>query len=171
MKTIIIVFMSMITTVFYAQTADEVELANRKNSLVLSAIPSLAGKDYFILEVVPTNISVISKINNNYIYYNIEIGGLGETTIAYAKPVSYKPILDKIFINFVSKAGVKRYFSEISPSGEGVSNLTYFAIYKNGVKTFDLFLPLFQNSSIESPIDDETLVFLYVDVFVYPDKL
>ncbi|MEL1242233.1 hypothetical protein [Flavobacterium flavipallidum] len=172
MKIIIIVIMSMITTVFYAQTAEELEYFNAENSLVLSTIPSLAGKDYFILDAKESYIAVISKINNNYTYYNLEIGRLSGATIVATKAVSYKPVLDKIFTNFVPKAGVKRYLSDYGISlNQHVLGVIYFAIYKNGIKTFDYCLPgILQSNSKESPIEDEIFGYL-VDVMVDQGKL
>ncbi|MEL1242231.1 hypothetical protein [Flavobacterium flavipallidum] len=173
MKTIIIILTSMITTMFYAQNQEEIELYDSfNNNTVLSAIPSLAGKDYFILGAKAGQIAVISKIDNNYTYYNIEIGGLGETTIVATKAVSYKPVLDKIFTNFVPKAGVKRYLSDYGISlDEHILGVIYFAIYKNGTKIFDYCLPgILQSNSKESPIEDEVFGYL-VDVMVDQGKL
>ncbi|MEL1242230.1 hypothetical protein [Flavobacterium flavipallidum] len=48
MKTIIILFMSILTTTFYAQTAEELEYFNAENSFVLSIIPSLAARLFVI---------------------------------------------------------------------------------------------------------------------------
>lgn len=175
MKTIIFILISMITTVFYAQTPEELESFNYENNIVLSTIPSLAGKDYFILDGIEGHISVISKINDNYTYYNLELKRVGGgATIIYAKAISFNPVLNKIFTNFVPKTGVKRYLSDYGYvyGRDHILGIIYFAIYKNGVKTFDYCLPaLLESNSKESPIDDETLVFLYVNVLVNPGKL
>jgi hypothetical protein len=174
MKIIIIIFMSMITTIFYAQSAEELESFNNvNNNDVLGAIPSLAGKDYFIWEAIEGQIAVISKINSIYTYYNLQLGRLSGATIVNTKTLNYKPVLDKIFTNFVPKAGVKRYLSDYGlGSNEHILGTVYFAIYKNGVKTFDYCLPqLLQSNSKESPIDEEILTFLLVDLLVNLDKL
>ncbi|MEL1242232.1 hypothetical protein [Flavobacterium flavipallidum] len=174
MKTIIIILMSMITTVFYAQTADEIELGNRINNIVLNNIPSLTGKDYFIFDAIEGQIYVISKIDNNYTYYNLQLGSRvtdGDKIIA-TKTVSYKPVLDKIFTNFVPKAGVKRYLSEYGNllSDDSFGSF-YIAIYKNGIKTFDTSVLSIRITNRESPIDDEILEFFYYYLIANPDQL
>lgn len=138
MKTIIIVLTCMITSVFYAQSPEEIELGNRINNIVLSTIPSLAGKDYFISNAIEGQIAVISKINNSYTYYNLEIGRLSEVKIIDVKTVSYKSVFDKIFSNFTPKAGVKKYLSEYDNLlSDNAFGTFYIAIYKNGIKTYD----------------------------------
>lgn len=168
MKTILIILTSMITTVFYAQTAEEIELGNSINNIVLNNIPSLTGKDYFIFDAIEGQIAVISKIDNNYTYYNLQLGDRvtdGDKIIA-TKTVSYKPVLDKIFINFVPKAGVKRYLSEYDNLlSDDRFGAFYIAIYKNGIKTFDTSVLSIRITNRESPIDDEIFAFL-VDVMV-----
>jgi hypothetical protein len=164
--------MSILTTSFYAQSADEIESFDRANKTVLSAIPDLVGKDYFIWEVKVGQMTVISKINNNYTYYNLELGrteAAGDKIID-TRNVSYNSLLNKIFTNFVPKAGVKKFRSEY-PS-ESLQLTYYFAIYKNGIKTFETCLPhAVKGVLIESPIDDETLNFLYDKVLINPHKL
>ncbi|MFH6991775.1 hypothetical protein [Flavobacterium sp. FlaQc-48] len=164
--------MSMITSMFYAQSTDEIESFDRANKTVLSAIPHLMGKDYFIWEGKVGQMTVISKINNIYTYYNLELGrteAAGDKIID-TRTINYNPVLDKIFTTFVPKAGVTKYQS-VYPR-EFLQLTYYFAIYKNGVKTFDTCFPHTVNGVyIESPIDDETLDFLYDNVLVNPDKL
>ncbi len=165
--------MSMITSVFYAQSAEDVELANRINNLVKSHIPYLVGKDYFILSTNSTDTFIVSKISNSYTYYKLSLKESPGAEIT-SKIISTIPILDKIFTNFVPKTGVKRYVSEYGHNvlKDYILFKTYFAIYKNGVKTFDTCLPPYlDDKRIESPIDEEILTFLYVNVLLNPDKL
>lgn len=175
MKTLIIVLTCMITSVFYPQSQEELELGNRINNIVLSAIPGLVGKDYFILDLRESNIYVISKIDNNYTYYDIKLQHLAsDNRTVSTKVVSYKPALDKIFVNFVPKPGVKKYLSEYNRQDYDYSipQKLYFTIYKNGVKTFDTYLPSYlDNNPIESPIDNEVLEFLYYYLVTNPDQL
>ncbi|HEY6143380.1 MAG TPA: hypothetical protein VIV55_08095 [Flavobacterium sp.] len=172
MKAIIIV-MSLITSVFYAQNSDEIELANRINNLVTTNIPNLAGKNYFIFDATETDTFIISKINNNYTYYKLHINR-GPGVQISSRVISFHPVIDKIFTNFTPKTGVKKYLSEYERKdfNYSVPPKIYFAIYKNGVKTFDYYLPShLDNNPIESPIDNETLSFLYEYLLVNPDKL
>jgi hypothetical protein len=173
MKTIVIIVLSLIANVFYAQSTDEIEsFKHLNNDIVINTIPSLAGKEYFIWDVKPKNVIVISKINNNYTYYDIEIGHneLVNHKVIDTKTLSYIPIFDKIFTNFVPKVGVKRYVSEYPR--ESMQITYYFAIFKNGVKTFETCLPYKVNGILtESSIDDEILNFLYIDLFFNLDKL
>jgi len=164
--------MSLITNVFYAQSTEEIESHNIENNIVTTNIPSLVGKDYFIFDATQSDIFIISKINNNYTYYKLHINRDPGVTIT-SKPISANPILDKIFTNFVPKAGVKKYLSDYGHSlKEYILGKAYFAIYKNGVKTFDTCLPPYlDDKRIESPIDEEILTFLYVNVLLNPDKL
>ncbi|WP_163408877.1 hypothetical protein [Flavobacterium ajazii] len=175
MKTKIIILISMITNVFYAQSLEESQSFNNENNIILNTIPSLAGKEYFILDGIGGNIAVVSKVNNNYTYYNIKLNRAGGgATIVNNKSIAFKPILDKIFINFVPKAGVKRYISEYGHNGltEHILGTIYFAIYKNGVKTFDYCLPSYLDEIVvEKPIDNDILEFLYVNVLINPDNL
>ncbi|OOV19888.1 hypothetical protein [Flavobacterium sp. LM4] len=174
MKTTIILLISMITTVFYAQSSEELQSFNNVNNLVLSTIPNLTGKEYFIWEGKVGYVVVISKINNNYTYYNLELGRLSGATIKTTKSINYKPVLNKIFINFAPKPSVKRYISEYGHNGltEHILGIDYFAIYKNGVKTFDYCLPSYLDDVVvEKPIDNDILEFLYVNVLINPDNL
>jgi hypothetical protein len=175
MKTIVIVLVSMITTVFYAQGSEELQSFNNENNIILNAIPSLAGKEYFILDGIEGHIVVISKINGNYTYYNLELKRAGGgATIVNTKSVSFKPVLDKIFTNFIPKSGVKRYISDYGHNAltEHILGTIYFAIYKDGVKTFDYCLPSYLDDNlIELPVDNDILEFLYVNVLINPDNL
>ncbi|MBD0726694.1 hypothetical protein B6A10_16100 [Flavobacterium sp. L1I52] len=175
MKKIIILLMSLTTTVFYAQSTEDIELANRINNLVLTNISNLAGKDYMIFETGPIFTTVIGKINNTYEYYLINIDGAGgQVEIKTSKTINPNPVLDKIFSNFSPKPNVKRYVSEYGYNVLKTHILfkTYFGLYKNGIRTFDTCLPaVLDDNRIESPIDDETLTFLYHYLVVHPDQL
>ncbi|MFH6991777.1 hypothetical protein [Flavobacterium sp. FlaQc-48] len=175
MKTIIILFMSILTTSFYAQSPEDIELATRINNIAINNISHLAGNDYFIFAMDTRFKTVISKINNTYTYYLLDMYGTGgNVEIKTSKIINSNPILDKIFTNFVPKPNVKRYVSDYGYNVFKTYILftTYFAIYINGVKTFDTCLPgKLDGNVIESPIDDETLDFLYDNVLVNPDKL
>jgi hypothetical protein len=165
-KAIIILLISMMTSVFYAQNTDEINRANISNDLVRTMIPSLIGKDYFIYEGGSEITHVVSKTDNVYTYYRIQIDGtgLGTDVIKDTKTLKPHPILEKIFTNFVPKAGIKRYSSEYTQIPYSPFS-TYFAIYKNGVKSFDTYLV--SGSTIESPIPDEIHVFLFADLSGY----
>ncbi|MFH6991774.1 hypothetical protein [Flavobacterium sp. FlaQc-48] len=174
MKTITLILMSLITNVFYAQSTDEIEFSSRVNSFVTNNISSLQGKDYFILQAIEGQIAVISRINGIYTYYNLQLGSneADVDKIIDTRTVSYKPVLDKIFINFVPKVGVKKYLSEYGPvSYRDSFGAFYIAIYKNGVKTFDTTALSKLKTDRESPIDDEILNFIYDYLVVNPDKL
>jgi hypothetical protein len=175
MKKIIIILMSLIANVFYAQSTDEVELAKIVNNIVTTSIPNLSGKDYFVLTGKEGYFRVVSKTNDNYTYYNIELGRTDTDVnkVIETKALSYIPIFDKIFTNFVPKSGVKRYLSDYGQNviKEYIVGRIYFAIYNNGVKTFDTSVLSFYENNKESPIYDEILKFLLVDVLVYPEKL
>lgn len=167
--------MSLITTVFYAQSTEDIELANRINNLVLTNISNLALKDYIIFKTDPRFTTIISKTNNTYEYYLIDLYGAGQHgEIKTSKTINSKPVLDKIFSNLLPKPNVKRYVSEYGYNVLKTHILfkTYFALYKNGIKTFDTCLPaVLDGNRIESPIDDETLDFLYYYLAVHPDEL
>jgi hypothetical protein len=168
MKTIIIALMSMITTMIYAQSSDEIEVANSINNLVTTNIPDLIGKDYCIFDATDADKFIISKINNSYTSYMLHINR-GPGVQITSKAIPFNPILDKIFTNFAPKADVKRYLSDYGHNTkEHILSSVYFSIYKNGVKTFDYFLsPSLDNNSIECPIDEEILSFLYISTIPY----
>lgn len=173
MKTLITIIISMISAIFYAQSSNEIELANRINNLVTNNIPDLAGKDYFILDASETDKFIISKIANNYTYYKLHINR-GSGIEITKKGINSRPILDKIFTDFTPVYMAKKYLSEYGYDvfKEYMIGIQYFAIYKNGVKTFDTCLPSsLDNNRIESPIDVETLSFLYTYLVAFPDRL
>jgi hypothetical protein len=172
MKKVIIILISMITNVFYAQSNDEIQSFDSINKEILNTIPSLVGKEYFAFNAIQGNVLVISKVSNNYTYYNIEIGRTEATgnKIINTKILSYNPVFDKIFTTFVPKAGAKRYLSDYGPVTYTDSFGAFdFLIYKNGVRTFDTSaLPKLATDKV-SPVDEEILNFIY-NVIVNIDK-
>ncbi|MEL1242236.1 hypothetical protein [Flavobacterium flavipallidum] len=174
MKTLIIGLTCLITSVFYAQSQEELEFRNRINNIVLNTVPSLIGKDYFILDAIEGHVAAISKINDNYIYYNIKLQHVAtDVRTVTTKTIIYRPVFDKIFTNFTPKVGVKKYLSEYvrEDYNYSIPGELYFAIYKNGVNTFDTCLPpSLDNKPIESPIEDEVLDFFYY-LIVNPNQL
>ena len=133
--------MSMITTMIYAQSSDEIEVANSINNLVTTNIPDLIGKDYCIFDATDADKFIISKINNSYTSYMLHINR-GPGVQITSKAIPFNPILDKIFTNFAPKADVKRYLSDYGHNTkEHILSSVYFSIYKNGVKTLTVRSP------------------------------
>jgi hypothetical protein len=166
--------MSLITNMFYGQNSIEIQASDYLNNILLKTIPSLVGKDYFFSTAIPGKLAVICKIDNNYTYYDVELGRneAAGNKIVKTRSVTYKPVLDKIFTNFVPKAGVKRYLSDYGDLLYMDSfGAFYIAIYKNGVKTFGSNTLSKTVTNRESPIDEDISNFILINLHVFPDKL
>ncbi len=167
----VILLVSMMTSVFYAQNSS-IERIQSLNNFVKNKIPSLIGKDYFIFSGNPWVTIIVGKDQDNYTYYRIEDTGprAGVDVITDTKTLKSLPVLETIFTNFVPEAGVKRYSSDYDPIlRSAIMCPTYidFAIYKKGVKTFDTSLPLApgdRKDYMGSPIPKEILFFC-LDLF------
>lgn len=134
-------------------------------TLLTTKLPNLAGNNYFLYEpgIGKIELCVVTKSNNDYILYVLENkpGALFEVIQTTIIDIKFKQGLDAIFNNFVPKPGLKRYLSEYGIGlNHFVSGGTYsFSLFKNGVKTFECWLPLFavhNNIIIESAFDDTT---------------
>ena len=166
MKTIFITILCLYSTIFYNQSSREIQGINVLNDRILKTIPGVQGNDYFIIQVDAGtyDYAVVAKSNNDYILYQL-LGSINNYTfdIEQSKLIDSKHRLaiDAIFNHFIPKSGVKRYLSEYGIGWDDYVPIDYyFAMFKKGIKAFDMLLPggnKHNNVEIVHHFDDATL--------------
>lgn len=171
--------MCLSSTLFYAQSTEEINSLNIFNDRILKTLPSIAGTDYFVYFSQVGNVlfSVVAKSNTDYIFYEL-VNKSDQYTLEVKQTKiidnKHKPALDNIFTNLKPLPNVKRYISEY---GFGLSSYTAHSTYslslfKSGIKTYEFWLPTHNplNVIIESPLNEE-LNFITKYCGFHPDQL